>query len=238
MIDRIAPTRRPAGPADGTQRWRKLLFAHWPVPLELVRPLVPSALELDLFDGVLYVGVVPFVMEGVRPSWLPRVASFDFLETNVRTYVTHRGEPGVYFLSLEAESVLACLAARATFGLPYYWASMHRHEQGGVAWYETERHLGGPARSTFRYRVGEDLGISVPGTLQHFLIERYYLFVERQSAILRGQVHHVPYPVRAAEVLSFDEGLMERAGLPKPSAPPLAHYSEGVDVEVFNLQRV
>lgn len=239
MIDRIAPTLRPDGPSDGAQRWRKLLFAHWAVPAELVRPLVPAELELDLFDGVLYVGVVPFVMEGVRPAWLPGWAAFDFLETNVRTYVTYKGEPGVYFLSLEAESALACLAARATFGLPYFWATMHRHEHQGVVSYETDRHLGGPAKSTFRYRVGPALGPSEPGSLQHFLVERYYLFVEKGGAMYRGRVHHAPYPVRSAEVLSVDEGLIERAGLPRPSGPPaLAHYSEGVDVEVFNLVRV
>jgi uncharacterized protein YqjF (DUF2071 family) len=238
VIDRLAPARRPDGAADGHQRWRKLLFAHWAVPAELVRPLVPAALELDLFEGVLYVGVVPFVMEEVRPSWLPRFASFDFLETNVRTYVVHDGKPGVYFLSLEAASWLACTAARASFGLPYYWAKMRRSEEADVVDYRTDRRLGGPAKTAFRYRVGDELPASEPGSLQHFLVERYYLFVEKGGAIHRGQVHHVPYPVRAAEVLDVEEGLIERAGLPRPiGRPVLAHYSEGVDVEVFGLQR-
>ncbi len=239
MIDRIAPSRRPEGPADGQQRWRKLLFLHWAVPVEVVRPLVPEALELDLFEGVLYVGVVPFVMEGVRPSWLPGQISFDFLETNVRTYVTHDGVPGVFFLSLEAASSLACVAARATFGLPYFWASMRRAEDGPLVTYETNRLLGGPAHSTFRYRVGSELGPSEPGSLQHLLVERYYLFVEKGGVIHTGQVHHVPYPLRRVEVLSVEEGLMERAGLPRPvGMPALAHYSEGVDVEVFGLRPV
>jgi len=237
VIDRVAPTRRPDHAADGEQRWRKLLFLHWAFPVEAVRPHVPAALDLDLFDGTLYVGVVPFVMEQVRPSWLPRFASFDFLETNVRTYVTHRGEPGVYFLSLEAASSLACLAARATFGLPYFWARMRREERDGLVDYETERLLGGPARSAFRYRVGPELGPSEVGSLQHFLVERYLLFVEKGGVIHRGQVHHPPYPVRAAEVLSVEDGLLARAGLPSPTTPPaLAHYSEGVDVEVFGLE--
>ena len=237
MIDRIAPSRRPDGPADGRQRWRNLLFLHWEVPVEAMRPLVPASLDLDLVDGVLYVGVVPFVMEEVRPTWLPPFASFDFLETNLRTYVVHDGRPGVFFLSLEAASSLACMAARATFGLPYFWASMRRAEDDGVVTYETDRLLGGPARSAFRYRVGEALGPSEPGTLQHFLVERYYLFVERGGVVHRGQVHHVPYPVRRADVLSVEEGLMERAGLPQPAPmPALVHYSEGVDVEVFGLR--
>lgn len=238
-ISRISPSRRPEGRANGWQRWRKLLFVHWSVPVSAVRPLVPASLDLDLFEGRLYVGVVPFVMEDVRPSWLPPFAAMDFLETNLRTYVVHDGAPGVFFLSLEAASALACAAARVTFGLPYYWARMRREESHGVVEYETERRIGGPAKSTFRYRVGDALPASEPGTLQHFLIERYYLFVERGGAVHRGQVHHITYPVRRAELLDCSDGLMQRAGLPRPSGPPeLVHYSDGVDVEVFGLRRV
>ncbi len=203
-----------------------------------MRPLVPASLELDLFDGVLYVGVVPFAMEEVRPSWLPKFASFNFLETNVRTYVVRDGAPGVFFLSLEAASSLACMAARATFGLPYYWAKMQRGESDGIVTYESDRRMGGPAKTSFRYRIGEPLPASELGSLRHFLVERYYLFVERGGVLRRGQVHHVPYPVRAAEMIACDEGLIERAGLPRAvGMPALAHYSEGVDVEVFGLQR-
>jgi uncharacterized protein len=240
VVDRIAPTLRPSGPAGGWQKWRDLLFLHWAVPVSVVRPLVPAALELDLFDGVLYLGVVPFAMADVRPSWLPKVASFDFLETNVRTYVVHRGRPGVYFLSLEAASALACTAARATFGLPYYWASMTMTKgPDGVVSYETRRRLGPPARSAFRYRPGPSLGASQPGSLQHFLLERYLLFVERRNQILCGQVHHTPYPAHSAELLEVHDELAAAARLPAVVGPPAhVHWSPGVDVEVFDLAPV
>jgi uncharacterized protein YqjF (DUF2071 family) len=240
VIDRIAPTMRPAGPADGWQKWRDLLFLHWAMPVSAVRPLVPRELDLDLFDDVLYVGVVPFVMQGVRPSWLPGFASFDFLETNVRTYVVHRGRPGVFFFSLEAASGLACAAARATFGLPYYWASMKRSVGAdGVVSYETRRRMGPAAHSTFRFKVGDALGPSTPGTLEHFLLERYLLFVERGGSIHCGQVHHTPYPAHRAELLHCREELVAAARLPQVVGPPAyVHASPGVDVEVFGLERL
>jgi hypothetical protein len=50
-IDRIAPTRRPEGPANGTQRWRQLAFVHWRLPARALRPLVPGALAIDGLVG-------------------------------------------------------------------------------------------------------------------------------------------------------------------------------------------
>jgi hypothetical protein len=48
------------------QRWHDLLFAHWPLPAESVRPLIPPELELDTFDGQAWVGVIPFWMSRVH----------------------------------------------------------------------------------------------------------------------------------------------------------------------------
>ena len=134
VIDRVSPTHRPSGPARGYQQWRSLLFLHWPVPINVLRLLVPAELELDLLDGVAYVGVVPFVMQGVRPRWWPQRGAFEFLETNVRTYVHHQGRPGVYFFSLDAASRLAVWAARRFWGLPYFHAEM-RMTQTGDTWH-------------------------------------------------------------------------------------------------------
>jgi uncharacterized protein YqjF (DUF2071 family) len=236
-IDRARPPR-PPGRADGAQRWRRLLFLHWPVPVAALRPLVPAALELDLVDGVAYVGVVPFAMLDVRPRWLPRFAAFDFLETNVRTYVRAGATPGVFFFSLEAESRLAVLAARASFGLPYHHARMRLDEADGVTDYETRRTGGRRPRLHVRYRAGAPAAPSEPATLQHFLVERYHLFVERGGRLQRGQVFHEPYPVASAEVLAVEDELVAAAGLPPPGAAPapLACYSPGVDVEVFGLR--
>jgi uncharacterized protein len=237
-IDRIAPTHRPERDVWGWQRWRRLLFMHWAVPVDVMRAAVPAAFELDLHEGTAYVGVVPFVMEGVRPSFIPEFAAFNFLETNVRTYVLCNGEPGVYFFSLEAASRLAVAAARAAFALPYFYADMEISESEQVTHYLSTR-TRGAVKHEVRYRVGEALGPSLPGTLQHFLIERYLLFTERRGVALRGHVHHTPYQVHSAEVLDVHDELVAAAGLGSVSgSPSLAHYSPGVDVEVFAIEPV
>ena len=239
-MERHAPTLRPSGANAGTQRWRELLFMHWPVPVEAVRPLIPERLSLDLWEGQLYVGLVPFAMHEVAPSWLPDAMAFDFLECNLRTYVHLDGEaPGVWFFSLEAASWLAVQAARTGWGLPYHHAAMTTRTDGEQRIYETVRRGGGDPRLLVRSSVGEYLGPSQPGTLEYFLLERYLLYNQRDGRIQRGQVHHVPYPAHRAQVHEVHDELMAAAGLPAPEGlPPLVHWSPGVDVEVFAMREV
>ena len=235
-IDRFTPGLRPDRPVWGYQNWRRLLFLHWAVPALALRRLVPSSFELDLHEGVAYVGVVPFVMEGVRPRVAPPATAFNFLETNSRTYVVKDGVPGVYFFSLEAASRLAVEVARLLFALPYHHASM-RLEGGPDRTRYQSRRSGSGALFDVDYSVGDALGPSLLGSLEHFLIERYWLFTEREGQPYMGQVHHAPYPVHRAHVRGVRDELVQAAGLPAPQGPPaFAHYSPGVDVEVFALQ--
>lgn len=235
MIDRITPTLRPTSRVRGFQRWRSLLFLHWPVPIDTLRPLVPKSLEIDTFDGVAYVGVVPFSMLGVRPRWWPAAWAFDFLETNVRTYVHHNGQPGVYFFSLDAANGNAVWAARKFWGLPYFHADMRMNVAGNLVTYETVRRRS-EAQHRVKYRIGEALPPSQPGSLEFFFLERYLLFVEREKHLYSGQVHHVPYPAHRTELLDIEDSLLHAAGIDHFDGPPMfAHYSPGVDVEVFDL---
>ncbi len=227
-MDRHAPSIRPEGSNAGTQRWRELLFMHWSVPVHAMRAVVPSALELDLSDGRAWVGVVPFLMRDIAPSWWPSAFAFDFLECNVRTYVHYDGEPGVYFLSLEASSWLAVKAARVGWGLPYHHAAM-TSERGR---FRTTRKSDG-AHLEVAYEVGAPVDAPL-GSREHFFLERYLLFSEKGGRLVRGQVHHAPYPAQAATVTACEESLIAAAGLPPSAGPPeLVHYAEGVDVEVF-----
>jgi hypothetical protein len=236
-IDRVAPTQRPPRFARGRQRWRDLLFLHWPVSPESIRPLVPAGLEVDVFDGHAWVGLVPFRMEGVRAVGVPEPLSFSFAETNVRTYVHAAGrDPGVLFLSLDAGSLLAVIGARAAWSLPYHHARADLSRDGLRFRYDLERRGVHGARLQVEWDIGERLGPAKLGTLEYFLVERYLLHVERLGRLCTGQVHHQPYPLQRAHVLSLKDELVAAAGI-DVSGDPLAHYAAGVDVEVFSLRR-
>jgi uncharacterized protein YqjF (DUF2071 family) len=95
----------------------------------------------------------------------------------VRTYVTAEGKPGIWFFSLDAHNPIAVRLARVTFSLPYFDAEMSCHVVGDEVRYRSVRtHRGAKdARFAGRYRpVGGPFN-SRPGTLEHFLTERYCL---------------------------------------------------------------
>jgi uncharacterized protein YqjF (DUF2071 family) len=230
--------RRERGPV-GYQQWRDLLFLHWRMPRDALRAVVPRGLDLDLFEGDAYVSLIPFLIAESRPVAFPRILSTCFLETNLRTYVrAEDGEAGIYFLSLEASSLLAVAAARLLYGLPYFPAAMSMRAEGARVVYSSRRRTGrGPGLDVV-WSLGEPAGRAAAGTRDHFLLERYSLYVARAGAIYRARVRHRPYPLHRVAIESLSESLLSAAGLPPPTDPSLSHHSPGVDVEIFWLERV
>src|SRR5437016_1119892 len=146
------PIALPRRPWIMTQRWHDLLFAHWEMEPDQVRPLVPSRFELDLFQGHAYVAVAPFHMSGIRSRWLPPLPGLDrFPELNVRTYVRYQGIAGVWFFSLDAANLPAVWGARVGYALPYFHAKMSVRSSGDAIEYGSRR-LQGPNPAEFRGR--------------------------------------------------------------------------------------
>jgi uncharacterized protein len=224
----------PEDPWALTMGWRDLLFMHWPVSADKLRPLIPSVLDLDTFDGTAWLGVVPFRMMGVRPRFLPAVPWLsDFPELNLRTYVSARGKSGIWFFSLDAHNPVAVRLARATFRLPYFDARMSCHTEGEEVHYRSARtHRGAaPAEFAARYRPVGATVQSRPGTLEHFLTERYCLYAaDGRGNVRRGDVHHQLWPLRPAEAEVETLRMTEQVGVTLPGTPPLLHFSDRLDV--------
>ena len=246
-IDRISPTLEPDQPVLLHQRWHHLLFLHWEVPAQELQRLIPSRLSIDTFEGKAYVGLVPFTLTGVRPVMtppLPWISSFH--EVNVRTYVHLDGiDPGIWFFSLDASITIAVAAARAAYRLPYFDSqiafSASEHALPDIAFESrrTDPRGATPASSKLLYRPEEGpAGAARPGSIEHFLIERYILYTEDESHVLhRARVHHQPYPVQKAEVSHLEETLVWAAGIRRQEQPAMRHYARGVDVKVYPLER-
>ena len=247
-IDRITPSVEPDQPALMYQNWHHLLFLHWEIPAAELQSLVPAGLTIDLFEGKAYIGLVPFTITGVRPVGLPALPPIsNFHEINVRTYVHRNGaDPGVWFFSLDASSSIAVTAARAAYKLPYFYskiefgASTDPLPQIGFRAHRDDPRRTDPAHAHIGYAPSDAIvKTAVPGTLEHFLIERYILYAQNEShELYRARVHHQPYPIQKAEVTSLDETLVWAAGVRRAESLPLRHYAREVNVKVYPPQKV
>jgi hypothetical protein len=117
------------------QSWLDLAFIHYRVDSGQLRPRLPKGLSLQEFDGSAWIALVPFRMEGVMRRPFPDFPPLSsFRELNVRTYVEAGGMPGVWFLSLDADSWPAVLGGRGLYGVPYFHARITQEARNG--WFE------------------------------------------------------------------------------------------------------
>lgn len=225
------------------QTWEHLLFAHWAISPNLLRDHIPSGLELDTFAGEAWIGVIPFLLSGVRLRGWPKVPfTTTFPEINVRTYVKARGKSGVYFLSLDASNPLVIKIARYWYRLPYYRAQMGFHRHGDQIKF-TSRRLPNVTNApifTASYQPVADSFQADEGSLIHWLTERYTLFCmcNRSKQMMYADVFHEPWQLQEAAV-HIDENTMT-AGLAgfRLGVPDVALYARGVRSLIWPIQRL
>ena len=213
------------------QTWDDLLFVHYRVPVERLRPLVPDGLEVQEHSGSGWLGVTPFVVTGLRArGLLPLPFASSFRELNVRTYVTREEKPGIWFFSLDASSRLAVEAARRLYRLPYFEADISLRRRGEQILYDCSRDDGKAFSAAYRPN-GAVFGAQ-PGSLEHFLTERYCLYAEHGEALYRADIHHRPWPLQPAET-QVDLDTMPPVKVSE--GEPLVHYSARQDVVIWRL---
>ena len=236
------PWLMPATPWVMAQSWRDLLFAHWPVPRVELERLIPSSLAVDTFDGECWISVVPFTMTGVHPRRLPNVPGIStFPELNVRTYVRHGSKPGVFFFSLDAASVTAVAGGRLWYHLPYFLARMSTRRVDGWVEYHSKRVVRHSPSPSFdgRFRPNGPVYSAVPGSLEHWLTERYCLYsVGRNGQPMRAEVHHAPWPLQPAVLDMRVNTMVEAAGLSPAHGEPIIQFAERLDVVVWQPRPV
>ena len=238
-------TRMSAPPRDRTHEtveqnpavvmsWTNLLFLHWPVPAEQIRPTLPQGVEVDTFDGDAWIGLVPFTMTDCRFAGFGLVPGLrNFHECNVRTYVRAGGRAGVWFYSLDAANLLPVVGGRLMWRLNYVYSRFDVTHASDAHDYALRRRRGPwPDASTrISWTTGAALPTTTLGSLEHFLTERYWLFTKRRREICAGRIHHDPWPLCEARVESVDDGLVRAAGFEGVTArPPLAMASHRIDV--------
>lgn len=234
------PWPMPDGPWVMKQSWLDLLFAHWPVDPERLRPLIPPGLELETFDGKAWLGVVPFRMANVSPRLVPPLPWISaFPELNLRTYVSDGKKPGVWFFSLDAANPVAVQAARIGFHLPYFDADMSlEYDRDHILYRSHRTHRDAPPADLIAdYRPLGPVWHSEPGSLDAWLTERYCLYAaDPRGQLWRGEIQHAPWPLQRAEA-HFELNTMTAPINVQLVGEPLLHFVKRLDVVVWLLSR-
>jgi uncharacterized protein YqjF (DUF2071 family) len=220
------------------QSWHDLLFAHWPVPLDQLRRVVPQPIEIDTFDDQAWLGVVAFRLSGIHLRGLPAAPGLcGFPEVNLRTYVSFDHQPGVLFLSLHCPNRLAMAMARPWFKLPYRYAGVQFGCADGKLRFESCSPTGADFAATYR-------PIAPPCTtkcdsLEAFLTERYcYYSVGAHDSVYRCDIQHCPWWLSRAEACIERNSLGQPFGLPPAENAPLLHFARRMDAQIWPLRKV
>jgi hypothetical protein len=224
-----------------TQRWNDLLFLHYEIDPQLLRPHIPESLTLDTHGHRAWLSITPFLLNHLRPPGIPSlpwISRFD--ELNVRTYVTYQGKPGVYFFSLDASNLSAVWGARIFYRLPYWKANMKMQGRGTDSIENSSKREHGPKPAEFRAKYGPASAVfrAFPGSLEHFLTERYCLYAFSRKRLYRSEIHHLPWPLQTASCNIEENTMAAAAGITLPPQPSLMHFSRQLKVLVWAPERL
>jgi len=224
------------------QTWHNLLFAHWPVPLEALRPLVHPDLQIDTFNGTAWLCILPFALSGIRLRGLPPLPFAErFTEINVRTYVTDGTKPGIYFLSLDTGNPLVTAFARPWFHMPYCNARIqfHRLPDGVVFCSGRATGSGQHARFCASYAPTSEPYFARRGTLEHWLTERYCFYcASSHGRLYRCEAHHPQWSLQDARADILENTLARIHGIELPDTAPLLHYARHMQALIWPVVRV
>jgi uncharacterized protein YqjF (DUF2071 family) len=235
------PWPPPMTPWVMTQRWNDLLFLHYDVAPERLRELVPSSLTLDTYQQRAWLSITPFWIDHLRPPGIPSLPWVSqFSELNVRTYVSCQGKPGVYFFSLDVSHLSAVWGARIFYRLPYWHAAMKVKGRGqAIIRYHSKRSHG-PKPAELKMSYGpEGRGVHAsPGSLEHFLCERYCLYAATPRRLYRAEIHHLPWTLQAATAEMDVNSMTQTLGIELPQKPDLMLFSRSLKVLVWAPERL
>ena len=217
--------------------WQDVTMIHFAVEPEALQPSVPF--ELDTYAGKAYITLVFFTLNRMRIPGCPGIENLsrnilrpisDHRFLNLRTYVRHRGEPGIHFIAEWLENRLAVCLGPACYSLPYHYGAFNDKQvtgrAGSLACDTTPTHA--------PYRI------SAADSLDAFLLERYAAFNQHKQTARVFRIRHEPWRQRPVAVTLTESGLLTQT-LPclKGIRPCCAHQCQGLTgVRVSRPRRI
>jgi uncharacterized protein YqjF (DUF2071 family) len=217
---------------------------NYEVDPEVLRPLVPAGVELDLWEGRTLVSVVGFLFLETRLLAIPVPFHRDFEEVNLRFYVRRRegGEwrRGVTFVREIVPRAAIAMTARLFYNEPYLALPM-RHTASGGKYEYAWQHQGqwGVLRAA---TAGEPAPIR-SGTEEEFIFEHYWGYTaQRDGGTIEYHVEHPRWQVLPVTSSSLECDVPavfgEAFASALQAAPRSAFVAEGSAVQVGMPRRL
>ncbi|TYL39461.1 DUF2071 domain-containing protein [Natronococcus pandeyae] len=237
----VSGVSSPKAPHVAAMTWRDGLFVHWPVDPADVRPHVPDQLTLETRDGHAWLSVLPFVLTNAGFRGTPPITRTAFAELNVRTYVRYRGDPALFFFSIDVGNPMIAETIGRTTRLPVYSARMNVSSSERQVVFSSERRgtePSNPARFIARYRPDGDVFTAEPDSLAYWLTERRRFYAPSNGGVLAGEIAHDPWPLQPADVTIHENTMLAANGLPSPTDEPVVHYCDQLSMTGSIVRRL
>ncbi len=220
-----------------------LLFFHWPLPVDTLRPLVPPGLEIETYDGHAWLTLNAFNMAVAQFRNLPPLPGLNTSpEVDLRTYVRVGDQAGLFFLSMDIDNQLGVWISRALYHLPYRQSDMEFSFLGDGFRMESHRPAtkAAPAADfVATYGPAGDPFCAEPSSLEAFLYERrVYFTASPEGKLYQGRDHRLPLVVLPAEADVEANTIVQAAGLEMPESAPIRHYSPGMAILTEDVKRL
>ncbi len=214
-----------------SQEWHDVLFIHYEVPSDFLQELTPF--PLDLYQGKAIVSVVPFQMKGIRFPCLPSVPGLSSLwELNLRTYVKVGNKRGVYFFTLDTDSLLGEFVAQKFFHLPYHYSQIN-------AKVTTHTYEFAHRRDGLLLNIKAEIGHrKTSSEFDLWATERYSLFTQDHEFSYEGRVHHSPWELREVLNLKLNDRFTQMLGIDELGTPKSVSYSKELKVWFNKFEKI
>jgi len=177
------------------QEWKQVLFVHVPVPVQVVQELLPSSLVPDLFGRSAWLSFVVFTVTNSRLRLVPFFPVCPtFQELNLRTYVTYKGKPGIYFIDIRSNNPAAIMLLRTFTSLHYRNVSIEA-ENG---YYSVDVHNQSNNHFTIRYH--NEWMVTRRSQIEEWLTERYCCYTIDGNRLFSYDIHHMPWKLSRATI--------------------------------------
>jgi uncharacterized protein YqjF (DUF2071 family) len=193
-----------------TARWVDLLMLNYEVAPELLAAYVPRGTLLDSFEGKTYMSLVGFRFRETKLfDKIPAPFHREFPQINLRFYVRRTAasqeKRGVVFIAEIVQKRMIALVAQAIYGEHYLCRPVKTREvlesskrvlEYGWEWKKSWCNLSAEGISS-----SSDPS---PGTLEHFLVERYWGYTaQANGGCIEFNVRHPAWKVSRCSAATF-----------------------------------